>query len=331
MSREAQLIDELADARRAINSADAAQALRMLEYVDLARAEGEIEGGADAGRLCASAAIHELSLALRLPPATVSRTVARARRIRTTLVDVWAAWHRGEITAHQVQIIDIQIRRLQRPGSASSLDTRTARYAAGHTPGQLQRWLARQVERLEADESISRHRQAKADRHVRIQPLDDGMALLTAFLPLSTAAVIDTRLDSEARSLPSADPRTHEQARADAFTDLLLGPSGEQAAVQTVFGVTVPFSTLVGLGDTPGETVDRSGTIPAPCVREMASEGGLFWRLLTDDDGRLLSAGFMGRHAPQSLRTALGFRDGTTSFPTSDVPAWRCDADHTRA
>ncbi|MCW2823855.1 MAG: hypothetical protein JWQ91_772, partial [Aeromicrobium sp.] len=57
------------------------------------------------GRLRVEAAVHELSLAMTLPVPTIERRVARARRLRATMPQVWQAWHDGRIsTAHVIGI-----------------------------------------------------------------------------------------------------------------------------------------------------------------------------------------------------------------------------------
>ena len=147
------------------------------------------------------------------------------------------------------------------------------------------------------------------------------MAWLTALIPELEAAAIDTRLDSEARSLRSTDPRTHEQARADMLTDLLLGAAGRAGGTSTTIGVIVSVQSLMGLSDAPGELADRSASVPADLIRAKAVEPGtLFWRLLTDERGNLLDATKLGRFAAGNLGQAIRFRDGTSAFLTSVVP-----------
>ena len=88
----------------------------------------------------------------------------------------------------------------------------------------------------------------------------------------------------------------------------------------------------MGLSDAPGELADRSASVPADLIRAKAVEPGtLFWRLLTDERGNLLDASKLGRFAAGNLGQAIRFRDGTSAFPTSVVPADRCDIDHTEA
>ena len=72
--------------------------------------------------------------------------------------------------------------------------------------------------------------------------------------------------------------------------------------------------------------------MPASYLRSLALRTGtLFWRLLTDERGNLLDVVRIGRFATGDLGMALRFRDGTSVFPTSTVPANDCDYDHTEA
>lgn len=329
---DADLIDLVVAGERSRNSFDASQALQMLTYVDRSRIAGEKFGGSLAGKLEAGAAAHELSLALTLPVATVENQLATARRMRSTMPSLWAGWHTGNVSTRKVTLIDQAARRLTQPSSVAMLDAVVVEIASAKTPGQLRSWLDRFVERLEAEAAATRHRRARRDRRVWITPVGDGMAWLTALIPELEAAAIDTRLDSEARSLPSSDPRTHEQARADALCDLLLGAAGQAGGTSTTIGVIVPVQSLVGLSDAPGELADRSASVPADLIRAKAVEPGtLFWRLLTDERGNLLDAAKLGRFAVGNLGQAIRFRDGTSAFPTSVVPADRCDIDHSES
>lgn len=90
--------------------------------------------------------------------------------------------------------------------------------------------LGRRLRRLAedyADEALAiRREKAAADRRVDVIPAGDGMCHLTAFLPLETGAMIDTRLTAIARALQTPDEgRTVNQLRADVVSDLLAGLS----------------------------------------------------------------------------------------------------------
>ncbi|WP_077490985.1 HNH endonuclease [Sinomonas mesophila] len=118
----------------------------------------------------------------------------------------------------------------------------------------LSRALRRMAEEHSAQTLTTRARQAREQRRVDLEPGDDGMCHLYAYLPLEAGAAIDARLQAAARAQASPeDPRTTAQRRADALTDILLAPTGGAPAggsparggVRMEIVVTVPATTLV--------------------------------------------------------------------------------------
>lgn len=306
----------------------------MLSFVADARSRGRQFAGERAGRLEAEAALHELSLALKIPVGSLQGALAAARLARTKLPSVWEAWETGTIGAAHVGAIVDKAHRLQRAASISRLDSEVVTIASDRTVTQLRRWLVRFVDRIEPDLADKRHRDARRERRVYVEAGEDGMSWLSALIPSVEAAAIDGKLEAAARSIGS-DERTHDQKRADALSDLLLGSAVDgsgQPSSRVDIGVVVPIQSLMGLSDAPGETIDRSASVPASYIRSLAlREETLFWRLLTDQQGKLLDVTRIGRYATGNLGMALRFRDGTSVFPTSIVPANDCDYDHTEA
>jgi hypothetical protein len=327
------VIDQVVVRRQALASVEAAEAEDLLEYVDRARVAGE-QVSEGQGRRRVDAAVHELSLAMVLPVPTIERRVARARRLRSAMPLVWRAWHDGRITTTHVIAVDRAACRLTRAESVAGLDEVAVGELVSRTPGQGVRWLERWVERTEAGAARERHERAHADRKVVLRPLGDGMTRLTADLESTDAAAIMQALSKAAHGLPADDPRTIDQARADLFVDTLLdrrdgGLGSGGLGYRAVIGMTVPLSSLMGFSDVPGELTDRSATIPVHVVRAaMADPSSLLYRLVTDDIGNLLTVQWLGRFVPARLEQVLEFRDGTSIFPTSSVPARLCDDDH---
>jgi hypothetical protein len=321
------LIDQIVLRREALASVEAAEAADLLDYVDRARLAGEHLSEAQ-GRRRVDAAVHELSLVMVLPVPTIERRIARARRVRSMLPTAWRAWHDGRISTTHVVEIDRAVRRLTLAGSVAELDEIVVESLRRRTPGQAVKWLDRWVERTETGAARERHERARADRAVGLRPLGDGMTRLTADVESTDAAAIMQALTKAAHALPAADERTIDQARADLLVDTLLGRR-DGLGFKAVIGVTVPLSSLMGFSDAPGELTDRSATIPAHVIREaLADETSLLYRLVTDDIGNLMTVQWLGRFAPTRLAQVLQFRDGTSVFPTSSVPASMCDTDH---
>ena len=334
---DAVLIDRLVARQLGVNATECAQVIDMLFFVADARSRGEQFAGERAGKLEAEAALHELSLALKVPVGSLQGALAAARLARTKLPSVWEAWEAGVIGAAHVGLIVGTAHRLKRAGSINRLDNEVVAIGKDRTVTQLRRWLARFVDRVEPDMCDKRHREACRERRVYVEVGEDGMSWLSALLPSAEAAAIDTLVEAAARVMANTDQygddRTHDQKRADAFSDVLLGVSAEdsgRAGARVDIGVVVPIQSLLGLSDAPGETIDRSASVPASYLRSLAlREGTLFWRLLTDERGNLLDVVRIGRFATGDLGMALRFRDGTSVFPTSTVPANDCDYDHT--
>jgi hypothetical protein len=324
-----QMIDQIVVRRQALASLEAGEAAELLEYVDRARAAGERAGGQARGRRRVEAAVHELSLAMTLPVPTIERRVARAHRLRSTMPQVWQAWHDGRISTAHVISIDRAATRLVHPASVATLDDLAVDRLAPLTPGQATRWLDRWVERTESAESARRHQIAYRDRKIGLRPLGDGMTRMTADITAGDAAAILQKLTGTAHQLPADDDRTIDQARADLLVDTLLDRRTGGLGYRAVIGITVPLSSLMGFSDAPGELTDRSATIPAHIVRAaMVDQASLLYRLVTDDIGNLMTISWLGRFAPARLNQVLEFRDGTSVFPTSSVPARMCDTDH---
>jgi hypothetical protein len=92
--------------------------------------------------------------------------------------------------------------------------------------------------------------------------------------------------------------------------------------------VLVPYLTLIGLADTPGE-LDGFGPIPASVARRLAA-GGVWRHILTDPaTGQGLDYGRTRYRPPQDLIDHVVARDRTCRGIGCDRPARSCQIDHT--
>ncbi|MBK5216782.1 MAG: DUF222 domain-containing protein [Propionibacteriales bacterium] len=329
-------LDLMVDDQRCIGRGQARLAARMVAFDDRRNREGERCLDPRVGNLEASYAADEIGAALGLSTKRVRDQIAQTRRVQTNMPNVWMAWRAGDVDQFQVWKIDTAALRLVRPESVTLLDEQVVTYVTSHTTAQLQSWLNRFVARMEADEFARRHQQVLKDRYVSVGHDPDGVAWISGMTSSFDATQIDTMLTKLARGLGANDPRTMDQRRADIYADLLTGRmqlvDGELrpgAGPSIAIGVVVPIDTLCGLGDAPGELLDRTTSIPAAFVRELAAEAGtLFYRLLTDPMGNLLDVTELGRFPSKHLNFALTVRDGECAFPTCTAPAERCDIDH---
>jgi hypothetical protein len=332
-SRDAWLIDRMAEINREIGALEAELASTICEFIDLRRSE-PVDGvsGDRAKVLPAEFAADEIAAALGWSTHRVQDQARRYRQLRARLPRTCASWRAGEIDGYKAGKIVEAANRLTRPESIARLDEEVAERAVSQTASQLSRWLCRRVARLEPDRAERRHRRAMTDRKVCTGVEPDGMGSLWMLAGAADIAAIDQHLIGLARGIGADDPRTMDQRRTDVAVDLLLGRhdgSGTPAGSPNV-AITVPVQSLMGVDDTPGELADRSASIPASLAREIAARPGtLFYRALTDERGQLLDVTELGRFPSERLGFAIDLRDGTCRWPTCSVPAARCDADHT--
>jgi uncharacterized protein DUF222 len=112
---------------------------------------------------------------------------------------------------------------------------------------------------------------------VRVHPGEDGMASLTATLPLPVARACLRVLQAYAADCAvPGDERTADQRMADCLADLLLRPDpAGRPPVQAQLTVVASVDTLTG-GEEPGEIDGQP--VPAVLVRELAHTLGLLPR-----------------------------------------------------
>lgn len=281
----------------------------------------------------------ELATALHLPERTMERHISEAWALSTTLPATLTALRNGDLSARHASVIVDETEDLDdRPDLRQLLDTRLAELAATTTAADLRRRARALREQLSAETLAERHRSARDERRVEIEPARDGMAWLAALLPAADALLIRSRLDGAARAVGAEDPRSADQLRADAARDLLLHgslPSGcddlaeAVSSVRPTVHVTVPVLSLMGATEEPA-LLDGYGPIDADAARGLAASAPSFTRLLTHPvSGAVLDVDRTTYRPPADLKRWLEVRDGTCRFPGCARRAGRCDVDHT--
>jgi hypothetical protein len=120
-------------------------------------------------------------------------------------------------------------------------------------------------------EAAEVNRKAAAQgRHVRLEPAENGMAYLTAYLAAPDAAAVWAAVDTAGTAVhrTPGESRTLGQARADALVALATGRTVPPAQHQT--GTTPGTTTAPGAapGTTPGTgTATSTGTTPGTLLR----------------------------------------------------------------
>ncbi len=91
--------------------------------------------------------------------------------------------------------------------------------------------------------------------------------------------------------------------------------------------VTIPFTSLAGLTDEPGE-LEGYGPIPAHVARKLAAEGVWTWLRTDPATGRLLDHGRKRYRPTKALADFVTARDRSCRAPGCHLPARSCDVDH---
>jgi hypothetical protein len=191
------------------------------------------------------------------------------------------------------------------------------------------------VARVDLD-AVRRRRDRIADREVVMGDVDRGLSEIHATLFAPDAHAVSERLTALAATVCEADPRTVAQRRADAFGVLAVGgdrlgcqcgspdcPVGGTAASAVVIHVLAEQGTVEGTSDAPGAMLGYEGLLPPELIAELAKAARL--RPLIHPRDAAPEAGYVPSRA---LAEFVRLRDLTCRFPGCDVPATRCDLDH---
>jgi Domain of unknown function (DUF222) len=291
-----------------------------------------------------SAVGMEISARLRVSHREGDARVVFAHELTTQRRATFDALHAGTVDLRRARTLVDGIRVLD-DQTAARVEARLLPDAAEHTPQAFRRRVEKAVAAADPAGFEDRHARAAEDRQVRCRPEPDGMGSLWALLAGPDTALLTTVLDAAADGMKHDhpdDPRTHQQRRADALTQMAwlawrtghLGGVGEGQRLATAqgrrveIGVLVPYPTLIGLADTPGE-LDGFGPIPASVARRLAA-AGTWRRILTDPaTGRVLDYGRTRYRPPQDLIDHVLARDRTCRGIGCDRPARSCQIDHT--
>ncbi|WP_454141465.1 DUF222 domain-containing protein [Microbacterium lacticum] len=309
----------------------------------------------------------ELGGVLRVTDRTVQSRIDEARDLVEHYAATLAAWESGRITRGHVRVITDAGSVLvdASPERRAEFEAAAIARCERDTPNRVRSEVEILAERFAERSFTDRHRDAAAERRVRVVPGSAGMSDLIATLPTVIAdgildrltqqaqTVIDSREPGDAGSAFGAngagdasgagdsepDRRRIDQVRADVFSDLLLAGApaldptatgdgqGSLGAIRAQVQVIVPALTLLGVDDGPADLVGRS-PIDADTARCLAGNTHSWARVLTDPvEGTVLAVDRYRTPWPQ--RRFLRARDQHCRFPGCRRAAIRCEIDHT--
>ncbi len=181
-------------------------------------------------------------------------------------------------------------------------------------------------------------RQFDLDRHIEVQPGQNGMAEIWGSVRAPDAAAFDAKLNELAATVCPDDPRTKTQRRADALTPLAADAatmpctcgsdecptaSCEQPTPAIIINLLAETATVEGNSDKPGY-LPGYGAVPAEMVTELAKQATLRPVVVPKD---LVAE---PQYRPSAALTRfIRCRDLTCRWPGCDQPATVSDIDHT--
>lgn len=290
----------------------------------------------------------EVAAALHVAPRTASyRVNAAAALVRDwPLLGVHVA--AGQITIAQAREIAQGVSDLSGILDEDGLDLSEravaglVRIAADLPPARLRERVARVVASLDPTAATRRREQAARDRtDVSLWLEADGLACLAVRGLAPDVTALRDLIDARARALREhADPADDRPAGHWRFAAALSGfgihPVGRPAVdnpdtgvlqpVTCEMRVIVPFDTLLGLSETPGE-LEGYGPIDPELVRALAADAD--WRRwVTDPVGDVLLDEGRRRFPGARLARFLRARETRCKHPVCGVRSRRCDSDH---
>jgi Domain of unknown function (DUF222)/HNH endonuclease len=296
---------------------------------------------------------EEVGLILRVAGVTAQERLLHAYQLVTRLPETVELLEGGQLHPFHAQRLSDAVVTLT-DEQCAAVQNRVLVAARTQSIAAFGRSLRRAVMACAPKTSEQAHTEALSQQRVEVRPLDDGMALLLAWLPAPEALRIKAAINTHANTThanlthqtgPDAC-HTIDQRRAVAFIDLIdLGASAAQATTEVAttgaqaaatqpsrprvaVQVTLSLATLLGLSSEPGELAGY-GPIPPSMARALAcDQNGTWRRIVTDPVGRVVDYGRRVYRPPAHLDRFIRARDQICTFPNCHRQAVNCELDH---
>ena len=273
--------------------------------------------------------VGQVALACRVSPTQARQRVRTARDLHDGLDHVRGLHAAGELSSRAVDAVVRATRDLdtsERTEVDRRLATHDLRLLGVGRIGDLARRLAAEV----APETFrARVTSARADRRVTLRPGEDGMAWLTAHLPVEQGAACYAALDRAHRVL-SASPEPLTRGRGQVMADTLVERLTGQAtadAVPVEIQALVPVEALLDPDSPLPADIPGLGPVPADLLTE--SPGRRFLRRLVTRTGIVIGGESRRRCFSGALADLIRARSRhRCSEPYCDAPVRHLDHIH---
>jgi hypothetical protein len=295
-----------------------------------------------------AAACAEIGANQQLTPGAASHLLLIGTALRDRLPTIAAVFHDGFIGFRLVATIVHRTALIKDPDAMRAVDTALATLVQAWGPMSLDR-TDQAIDTLiaEHDPYALRRTHTKARSRAVDVFLDDatGLATLWATLFATDAAAFDQRLDSLASTVCDRDPRTRDQLRSDAMGAIahwqdhltcLCGLDHCDAATTTPSTVVIHVVAHADSTEANADPGEPLATPPGVIIGGPLLPGPVVARAART--AKLVPIVHPGNAPPEprytpsrALADFVRARDLTCRFPHCDVPATRCDLDHTIA
>ncbi|RZU64695.1 HNH endonuclease [Microterricola gilva] len=366
-------IAEAANAQHAANRAMAAQLAALAAAVQTSRRNLSVYlwPGAlqepDARELAERAAATDAGMQLQLSTSVARTRAYEGRALIDSLPKLWELFQAGLTSYAHASAAVQHLAGLGDPAALARYDALLAGAAATMTPEAFRQKARTLQERLLAEPAEARHGRAMAERRVKLEPAEDGMAWLHLYLSAPDAIRISQRLSQTARTIHRSETdratgagagpgpafgvqrRTQMQIRADLAAAWLAG-DGTPTAAKVRPILLVPILSLLGLNDNGLnnnglnnnrlDDQDRGGQsailhgygpIDPVTAAKLFHDAPAFRRAGTDPiSGELLNLERDKYRPTKAQRDWLTIKYGSCARPGCDCSSAMADIDHVR-
>ncbi|WP_245541495.1 HNH endonuclease [Smaragdicoccus niigatensis] len=269
----------------------------------------------------------QVALARRESPTAGQAHLTLARAPMTEMPNALARMQDGVLSEYRAQIIRRGISHLDaidRQAVDTTLCSEASRFA-GWSDNRFETETRKAADLLDVEARLRRNKLAETQRRVTVRTAADGMAYLTALLPLKQAIAVKATLAKAAKWITSGEPRTPAQYEADLLVERVLGIS-RATDIPVSVGLVITDLTLLAGDDHPAR-VPGYGTIPGPIARQWIRDSVAArlktWirRLyLAPATGELVAMDSRRRLFPRPLAEFLDLRDDRCRTPYCGAP-----------
>jgi hypothetical protein len=320
--------DRAAFARRLRNAAAAVHLDVVLDFAREIAAEQTASGMVDPEQVEKSV-VAQIGLAFHVSPFEAARLMRMGRDLHDGLDGIRALFATGQVRERQVEEIVAATSHLD-ANERAEIDGRLIE-AKVETLGVWQtRTLAQKLAAEVSREKFeARTREARAGRHVGIRSAPDGMAYLSAKLPMEQAVACMGALrkaDHDAAVSPEPVTRGRGAIMADTLVERITGQAVATDVTYEV-QVLVPVEALLDPSSPLPAQIPGFGPIPADLI--LNSKGCKAWRQLVTSAGIVIGGDSRRRTFAGPLADMIRARDGgRCRKPYCDAPIRHIDRIH---